>query len=100
MPGEDIREAMTESKKGNRELRSIFSRGRFALVEYRDMETKERADEKLKLVLQHDDGKVEEFFVIPLKQANRSLLLRTEKPKGPKVKAWNPKSEKVEEVMP
>ena len=97
---ENLEEAITISKRGKRELRTIFARGKFALIEYRDPITKEKTENKLKLVLLRDDGGVEEFFIIPLKQANRFLLLKAEKAKGPKVKAWNPKTGKLEEVIP
>lgn len=97
---ESLEEAITVSKKGKRELRSIHSRGRFALLEYRDPMTKEKTENKFKLVLLHENGEVDEYFIIPLKQANRFLLLKEKKVKGPKVKAWNPKTGRLEEVIP
>ncbi len=97
---EDLEEAITISKRGKRELRTVHSRGRFALLEYRDPVTKEKTENKFKLVLLHDNEEVEEFFIIPLKQANRFLLLKERKVKGPKVKAWNPMTGKLEEVIP
>jgi len=95
-----LEEAITISKKGKRELRTIYSRGRFALLEYRDPITKEKSENKFKLVLLHENGEVEELFIIPLKQSNRFLLLKEKKVKGPKVKAWNPKTGELEEVIP
>ncbi len=97
---EGLEEAITISRRGKRELRSIYSRGRFALLEYRDPLTKEKSENKFKLVLLHENNSVEEFFIIPLKQANRFLLLKEKNVKGPKVKAWNPKTGKLEEVLP
>ncbi len=98
--GESLEEAITISKRGKRELRTIHSRGKFALLEYRDLATKEKTENKFKLVLLHENGEVDEFFVIPLKQENRFLLLKEKKVKGPKVKAWNPKTDRLEEVIP
>ncbi len=97
---ENLEEAITISKRGKRELRTIYSRGRFALLEYRDPLTKEKTENKFKLVLLHDNEEVEEFFIIPLKQSNRFLLLKEKKGKGPKVKAWNPKTGELEQVLP
>ncbi len=95
-----IEEAITVSKKGKREIRTIVSRGRFALIEYRDPVTKERTEDKYKLVLYHDDGRVDEYFIIPTKTPHRQLLIEPKEKKGVKLKVWNPKTNQVEDMFP
>jgi len=95
-----IEEAITVSKKGKREIRTIVSRGRCALIEYRDPVTKERTEDKYKLVLYHDDGNVDEYFIIPTKTPHRHLLIKPKEKKGVKLKVWNPKTDEVEDMFP
>ena len=96
----ELQEAITISKKGRRELRGLVSRGRFALIEYLDPETKERVEDKVKLVLLHDDGRVDEIFLIPTKTPGRRLVIEPKEKKGTKIKVWNRKTGKVEELFP
>ena len=96
---EDLEEAIAISKKGKKEIRTIVSRGKFALIEYRDPLTKERTEDKYKLVLYHDDGKIDEYFIIPTKTRSRHLLIEPREKKGVKLKVWNPKTRKVEDMF-
>jgi len=73
---ENLEEAITVSKKGKRELRSLVARGKFAIIEYLDPETRKRTEDKVKLVLARDDGKVEEYFLIPTATPSRSLNIK------------------------
>ncbi|MEM2219463.1 MAG: hypothetical protein QXU50_05070 [Candidatus Korarchaeum sp.] len=93
-------EAITINKKGKRELRTLVSRGRFALIEYRDPETKERTEDKYKLVLLHEDGSIQEFFLIPTKTEGRSMLVEPKEKKGKELKVWNPSTGEVEDMFP
>ncbi|MEM0017412.1 MAG: hypothetical protein QXJ48_04555 [Candidatus Korarchaeum sp.] len=93
-------EAITISKKGKRELRTLVSRGRFALIEYRDPETKERTEDKYKLVLLHEDGSIQEFFLIPTKTEGRSMLVEPKEKKGKELRVWNPSTGEVEDMFP
>ncbi len=95
-----LEEAITVSKRGKRELRTLVSRGRFALIEYRDPVTKERSEDKYKLVLLHDDGSLQELFVIPTKTEGRSMLLEPREKKGKELKVWNPATGEVEDMFP
>ena len=55
------------------------------------------ADKKTKLTLKDENGTVEEYFVIPLKDTRRSLLVKAEseeKSKG----IWNEKTQREEEL--
>ncbi len=95
-----MEEAITVSKRGKRELRTIVSRGRFALVEYRDPKTMERVEDKYKLVLLHDDGRVDEYFIIPTKTRSRLLMIVPKEKKGTNLKVWNPEKGEVEDLFP
>ncbi len=80
-------EVLTKSRKGKIEVRSLVDRGVYIRYEYLDPETGKRSEEKTKLILKSSDGKTEEYFVIPLKQKGRSLMLKAEV-KGNR-KVWN-----------
>ncbi len=95
-----VEEAITVSKKGKREIRTIVSRGQFALIEYRDPKTKERTENKYKLVLYHKNGRVDEYFVIPTKTPKRYLMIEPKEKKGIKLKVWNPDTDQVEDMFP
>lgn len=90
-------EVLTKSKKGKVEVRSLIKRGKFVVYEYLDPKTLQRSENKVKLVLKDEDGKIEEFFLIPLKESNKFLALKVEE-KGER-KIWNPKTKKVEELF-
>ena len=90
-------EVLTKSKKGKIEVRSLVKRGKFVLYEYLDPKTLQKSENKVKLVLKDENGKLEEFFLIPLKQSNKFLALKVEE-KGER-KIWNPKSKKVEDLF-
>ncbi len=71
-------EVLTKSKKGKVEARVLIDHGTFVRYEYIDPETGERSEDKVKLILKAGDD-YEEYFVIPLKQKNRYLMLRSSK---------------------
>ncbi len=96
---EDLSEAMTVSKRGKREVRSIVSRGRFAIIEYLDPSTLKRTEDKVKLILAHEDGRVDEYFLIPTKTPSRLLAVIPKEKKGLDVKAYNPRTGKVEKIL-
>ncbi len=98
--GEVPEEVLTVSKKGKVEVRTLVRRGRFALIEYRDPDTMERTEDKYKLVLLGDDGTVEEYFVLPLRQSHRRLLVIPKEKKGERLMVWNPNSERAEPMFP
>lgn len=78
-------EVLTKSKKGKVEVRALIDHGRFVRYEYLDPETGERSENKVKIVLSNGED-YEEYFIIPLKQKNRFLLLKAEK--KPNRKVW------------
>ena len=81
-------EVLTKSKKGKIEVRNLVDYGKFVRYEYLDPSTGERSENKVKIVLFNGED-YEEYFIIPLKQKNKYLMLKAEK-KGPR-KIWNGK---------
>jgi hypothetical protein len=55
------------------------------------------ADTKRKLLLKDEDGKITEFFIIPLKDPRRALLITPETEEKNR-QIWNDKLEKAEEI--
>ena len=90
---------LTNDRKGNLEVRNVVSRGKFVMYDYRDVETFNQVENnKKKLYLKDKDGKVIEYYIIPLKSDNRSLLITPEKPEEKVRKVWNDKTQKEEDL--
>ncbi|RLE45040.1 hypothetical protein DRJ22_05120 [Candidatus Woesearchaeota archaeon] len=87
---------LTKGKKGI-EVRSLVSRGNYVLCEYLDPETGKLADKKKKLILKDDDGKVQEYFIVPLKGDRSLLITPKEKKDVEKQKVWN--KGKIEDLI-
>jgi hypothetical protein len=66
---------LTKGKGGKIEVRAVDSRGCYVICKYLDPKTLKSADPKRKLMLKDANGKVLEYFIIPLKDAKRALLL-------------------------
>jgi len=79
---------LTKSKEGRLEVRALESRGSFAICKYLDARTAKAVGTKRKLSLRHEDGRIEEYFIVPLKTSGRSLMLKAESEKAEK-KAWS-----------
>lgn len=88
---------MTKAKGGNLELRSLDSRGNYVMCKYIDPNTMKEADKKRKLMLKNQDGKILEYFIIPLKNQNQSLLISA-KGEEKERQIWNNELQKAEEV--
>ena len=71
-------EVLTKSKKGKIEVRNLIDHGRFVRYEYLDPESGKRSENKVKIVL-YNGTDYEEYFIIPLKQKNKFLMLKAEK---------------------
>lgn len=68
-------EVLTKTKKGEIEVRSLLDRGRYVRYRYLHPDTGEPMEGgKVKLVLISEQGKTEEFFVIPT-ASKRDLLI-------------------------
>ena len=90
-------QVLTRSKSGKVELRTLQSRGSFATCRYLNPETLKLADKKTKLTLKHEDGSVEEYFIIPLKDPRRSLLVKAEGEEKSR-KVWNQQTQQEEDL--
>lgn len=89
-------QVLTKGKGGRLEVRTLESRGVYVMCKYLDPKSLRPADTKLKLSLKDQDGRTREYFIIPLKTASRSLLVKAEsEPKDRKV--WNEKTRAEEE---
>ena len=73
-------EVLTRTKKGEVEVRSLIDRGRYVRYKYLHPETGEALEGgKVKLVLIAEDGRVEEYFIIPTKSKRDLLIPAAEK---------------------
>lgn len=86
---------LTKGKGGKLEVRTLDSRGSYILCKYLDPKTMKPADRKRKLTLKGSDGRVLEYFIIPLKDAKRSLLI-TSDPEEKERQVWNEETQKAE----
>jgi hypothetical protein len=90
-------EVLTRGKSGKLELRALHSRGSFVMCKYLNPETLKLADKKTKLTLRREDGTVEEYFIIPLKDQRRSLFVKAEGEEKDR-KVWNEQTQQEEEL--
>lgn len=88
---------LTTGKKGKPEVRALDSRGRYVMCKYVDPKTMKLADAKRKLVLQDEEGMVVEYFIIPLKDPKRALLISAESEEKDR-QVWNEKLQQAEEI--
>ncbi len=90
---------LTKNKKGKLEVRNLVSRGQFVMYDYHDPKTfKHVENKKKKLYLKGEDGKVEEYYIVPLKDEKRSLFISPEKVEEKFRKVWNGKKRSVENL--
>ena len=82
-------DVLTKSKSGKIEARIFMRRGKFVEYSYKDMETG-RVDGKRKLMLKTADGSIESYFIIPLKNKDRYLLMK-DKDADENIKIWDGK---------
>lgn len=90
-------QVLTTGKSGKLELRTLHSRGSFVMCKYLNPETLKLADKKTKLTLKREDGSIEEYFVIPLKDPRRSLLVKAEGEEKDR-RVWNQQTRQEEEL--
>lgn len=88
---------LTTGKAGKIEVRTLDSRGEYVICKYLDSKTMKLADQKRKLILKDKDGKVIEYFIIPLKDPNRSLLISA-KTEDKERQIWNEQLGHAEDV--
>ena len=87
---------LTKGKAGKLEVRALDSRGSYVMCKYLDAKTLKAADKKRKLMLKDENGNVLEYFIIPIKDPKRSLLLTTESEKERQV--WNESKARAEDI--
>jgi hypothetical protein len=90
-------QVLTRGKSGKLELRTLHLRGSFVMCKYLNPETLKLADRKTKLTLKREDGTVEEYFIIPLRDPKRSLLVKSESEEKDR-KLWNEQTRKEEDL--
>ncbi len=78
-------EFLTKTKKGSIELRIFLRRGKFVEYTYMNQKTK-KLTKKRKIVLKSED-KDEAYFIIPMKQKGKYLMIKEESVGN--VKLWN-----------
>jgi hypothetical protein len=88
---------LTEGKKKKLEVRSLDHRGRYVMCKYLDPKTMKLADAKRKLTLKDEEGVVFEYFIIPLKDPKRALLISADTEEKDR-QVWNEKVGKAEEM--
>jgi hypothetical protein len=88
---------LTKSKKGTLEVRSLDDRGGYVICKYLDPRTMKLSDTKRKLLLKDEQGKVTEYFIIPLKDPKRALLISPDAEDKDR-QLWNEKLGKAEEI--
>ena len=90
-------DVLTKGKSGKTELRALHSRGSFVICKYLDPETLKMADKKTKLSLKRDNGIIEEYFIIPLRDPKRSLLIKAAGEEKDR-KVWNQEAKQEENL--
>jgi hypothetical protein len=88
---------LTKGRGAKLEVRTLESRGSYVICKYLNPETLKLADKKIKLSLKNEKGEVTEYFVIPLKDSKRSLMVTAEKEEKER-KVWNEASGQEEDL--
>ena len=88
---------LTKGKSGKLEVRTLHSRGSFVMCKYLNPKTLKLADKKTKLTLKAEDGTIEEYFIIPMRDPKRSLLIRAEAEEKDR-KVWNQETQQEEDL--
>lgn len=88
---------LTKGRGGKIEVRTLDSRGSYVMCKYLDPKTMNPVEQKRKLTLKDLDGRVLEYFIIPLKTPKRSLLLTAE-PEDKERQVWNEKLQRAEDI--
>jgi len=87
---------VAKGKRGIPEIRTLDSRGDFVICKYLDPKTMKPADPKRKLMLRLEDGKVEEYFIVPLKNSRALLISGRSDEKERQI--WNDTTKRAEEI--
>jgi hypothetical protein len=88
---------LTKSKSGKIEVRALDSKGKYVLYHYLDSNSGKSSSKKQKLILKSREGKILQWFLIPLQQG-KNLMIPAEL-KEPEKKIWNEKKKKEENLF-
>ncbi|MGA8857642.1 MAG: hypothetical protein WB643_10810 [Candidatus Bathyarchaeia archaeon] len=88
---------LTKGKAGKLEVRALDSRGSYVMCKYLDAKTLKPTDKKRKLMLKDQNGNVLEYFIIPIKDPKRALLL-TAGSEEKERQVWNESQGKAEHI--
>lgn len=88
---------LTKSKSEKIEVRALNSKGKYALYHYLDSATGKQSSKKQKLILKSKEGKILQWFLIPLQQG-KSLMIPAELKESEK-KIWNERKKKEENLF-
>ena len=88
---------LTKGKKGKLEIRCLDHRGSYVMCKYVDPNSTNLSDTKRKLMLKDENGQVSEYFIIPLKDPRRALLVIPEANEKER-QVWNVELRKAEEI--
>ena len=88
---------LTKGKAGKLEVRALDSRGSYVMCKYLDPKTMKPADKKRKLMLKDQNGSVLEYFIIPIKDPKRALLL-TSVSEEKERQVWSESQGKAEDI--
>lgn len=90
---------LTVSRKGQLEVRTLESRGSFVICKYLDSKTLKLTDKKKKLILRSDSGELTEYFIVPLKDPKRALLISAQSDEKER-EIWNENKQYAEAIWP
>lgn len=88
---------LTRSRTGRLEVRGLDSKGKYVICKYLDPKTLKPADRKRKLSLMDEKGNIREYFIIPLKEGKKFLMVEAEKEEKER-KVWNEKTGTPEDL--
>lgn len=83
-------DVITKNKKGQIEVRTLIRRGNFIEYDYRDPKTGKTVEAGKRSIILIDGKKQEHYFIIPLKQRGKFLMV-VPKEEKPSRKIWNGK---------
>lgn len=89
---------ITKTKKGNLEVRNLVERGFYVIYDYRDLNNFERKENKQKIILKNSKKEIKSFFIFPLKEKGKFLIVETESDVK-NIKVWNDELKKEEDLF-
>jgi len=90
---------LTTSKKGRLEIRTLESRGSFVICKYLDSKTLKLANTKKKLILRSTSGELTEYFIVPIRDPKRALLISSQSDEKER-QIWNEIEQHAEAIWP